>query len=97
MPAPTASAPEAAAARDKADGLFLKLLDQSTSRGANLSASPTANNFAPTVFAKTPEAKTAQLKKADFVAALNRLFEASKITSQTYGPPSRSATRIVRT
>ena len=64
LPAPTPSAPEAAAARNAADRLFLELLDKHTREGANVSGNEAAHNFAPRVFARTKEAKLARIERA---------------------------------
>jgi RecA-family ATPase len=96
VPVRAPSAPEQAANRAAVDALFLKLLDRSADRGENVSARPTANNYAPTAFAKTTEAKAQHFGRDHFADALDRLIVADQIAVETYGPPSRPANRIVR-
>jgi hypothetical protein len=55
---------------------------------------PTANAYAPTMFAKEAAAKTQHIRKSDLEAAMRRLFEASKIHVANYGRPSRPASMI---
>jgi RecA-family ATPase len=86
---------EALAKEKKADEVFITLLDRLNGRGENVSPKRTANMFAPTVFAKATEAKTASLKKKDFEGALERLLEAKKIHLAPYGSPSRGTTKLV--
>ncbi|MCS3496195.1 RecA-family ATPase [Bradyrhizobium japonicum] len=96
LPVRVPSGPEQAAARAKADELFLTLLNRSAGKRENLSASRTANNYAPFVFAKTAEAKAAGIGRDEFMDALDRLIEAGKIAAEPYGPPKRGTVRIVR-
>jgi len=95
VPVRAPSAPEQAARNAAADALFLKLLERSTAKGENLSAKATANNFAPTVFAKAPEAKAAHLGRDQLADALDRLIEGGRIAIEPYGPPSKAASRLV--
>ena len=90
------SGPEQAATCAAADALFLQLLERSTAKGENLSANRTANNFAPTVFAKAAEAKAEHFSRDHFADALDRLIAVGKIAVEPYGPPSRPASRLVR-
>jgi RecA-family ATPase len=96
QPAPTPSAPELAAARSAADALFLKLLDKLTNEGVNLSGNPTANNYAPRRFADTKEAKQAKIGVQSLTDAMSRLIAADRVCVEPYGPPSKSAKRLVR-
>jgi len=85
------------AARDRAaENLFLVLLDDFNRKGDNMCAKQSARNYAPTVFAKDKQAKQAGIRKADFEAAMGRLFEADKIGIESYGPPSRGTAMLVR-
>jgi RecA-family ATPase len=74
-----------------ADELFLRLLARFTLQGRNASHSPTANNYAPTMFAKDPEGKG---KRKELTTAMNRLFVARKIKSEKYG--RQGSARLVR-
>jgi RecA-family ATPase len=96
LPARTPTAPEQAANRAAVDALFLQLLERSTAKCENLSASRTANNYAPTVFAKTKEAKAEHFGRDLFADALDRLMEAERFAVEPYGPSSRRASRLVR-
>jgi RecA-family ATPase len=98
LPVRTPTAPEQAANRAAVDALFLELLERSIAKRENLSANRTANNYAPTVFvfAKTREAKAAHFGRDHFADALDRLVEAGRVASESYGPPSRPASRLVR-
>jgi RecA-family ATPase len=78
----------------RADDLFLYLLRRFVGQGRNLSHSATANNYAPTAFADEPDAQKSGLRKADFKAAMSRLFAADKINIEQYGRPSRPASRL---
>lgn len=82
-------------ARDaKADETFLDLLKRFAGEGRNVSHNPNSHTNAPAAFAKEAIAKKLQLQKADFEAAMRRLFEAKKIHVEDYGRPSRPYTRI---
>lgn len=96
VPVRAPTGPEQEAKNAAADALFLLLLDRSAGRGENVSAKPTANNYAPTVFAKTAEARAANFGRAHFADALDRLILANQVSAETYGPRSRPANRIVR-
>jgi hypothetical protein len=96
VPVRTPSAPEQAAADATIDTLFLQLLEKHDRNGDNVSPKRTSNNFAPSVFAKTPEARKAHVGRQHFEDALDRLVAAERVVIETYGPPSRLATRLVR-
>ncbi|MET3988735.1 RecA-family ATPase [Bradyrhizobium sp. S3.9.2] len=96
VPVRAPSAPEQAARNAAADALFLQLLDRFTAKGENVSPKQTANNYAPSVFAKMAEAKKAHFGRDHFADALDRLIAAVKIAVEPYGAASRSTIRIVR-
>jgi RecA-family ATPase len=96
LPVAGASTFERAAAEQAAEHLFLTLLDDFNRQGDNTCAKSSARNFAPTLFAKEKQAKQAHVSKSDFEAAMRRLFGANKIAAESYGPPSRETTRLVR-
>jgi RecA-family ATPase len=96
VPVSAPSAPEQAAADAAVDAMFLQLLEKCDRNGDNVSPKRTSNNFAPSVFAKTPEARKAHFGRQHFEDALDRLVAADRIVIETYGPPSRLATRLVR-
>jgi RecA-family ATPase len=95
LPVAIPSAPEQAAARAAADALFLQLLERYERKGDNVSPKRTSNNFAPSVFAKTPEAKKAHFGRQQFEDALDRMIAADRVVIETYGPASRRASRLV--
>jgi RecA-family ATPase len=78
-----------------AERLFVALLDRFNDQGRNVTDKPAAGNYRPTLFAKEDEAKKHSLRKADLESAMRRLFAASAISVQPYGPPSRCTTRLV--
>jgi RecA-family ATPase len=84
------------AAHAAANDVFLGLLDRFTRTGENVSNKPSANNYAPTLFAGEDEAKSKHLNKAALEAAMRRLFAAELIAVEPYGPPSRDYRRIIR-
>jgi RecA-family ATPase len=86
---------EKMAAEQKADNVFLDLLCRFTSQGRHTSERTNANNYAPTLFAKEKEAKELTIRKADFEAAMRRLFTANKIAAEPYGAPSRGTSKLV--
>jgi len=72
----------------------LKLIGRFEEQGRNVSASPTANNYAPTMFAKDPEASG--IRKQDFINAMDRLFHNNKIRVEQYGRAARPASKLVK-
>ena len=85
-----------AAAHAAANEVFLGLLARFTRTGENVSNKPSANNYAPTLFAGEGEAKSKHINKAGLEAAMRRLFAAEQIAVEPYGPPSRDYRRIIR-
>lgn len=75
--------------------LFLTLLNRFNGQGRNVCDKPSANNYAPTVFAKESQARERGIKKGNFEVAMRNLFAADKIRIKVYGSPSRSASRLV--
>ena len=96
VPVRIPSAPEQAATRAKADAMFLSLLGKFTRKGENVSAKSRANNYGPTLFARTAEAKAAHLKRDDFAEALDRLIAADQVFAEPYGSPTDDTRRLVR-
>ena len=83
------------AAEQAAQRMFLDLLNRFNSQNRNLSDKSSANNYAPTMFAKEKEAREAGIKKAAFETAMRNLFAADKIRIEAYGSPSKGWTRLV--
>ena len=82
------------AAEQRAEHLFLTLLDRFNDQGRNCSDKPNAPTYAPTMFAKEHEAKEQAIRKADLEAAMRRLFATDKIWLEPYGAPSKATTRL---
>jgi RecA-family ATPase len=87
---------EKAAADQKAEHVFLQLLDKFTARGANVSAN-SGPTYAPAKFAEEREAKTAKVSKAALKAAMNRLLDSGRIRTEPFGRDSRGSRRLVNT
>jgi RecA-family ATPase len=79
----------------KADETFRGKIIEFDRQGRNTSHKQNAPTYAPTEFAKEPEAKAAGIKKKDFEDAMRRLLAAGKIRVEPYGPPSRGWTKLV--
>jgi RecA-family ATPase len=82
------------ARESKVDEVFLVLLKKSDGENRGLSHKPNANNYAPTVMAKTDLARQHNIRKAEFVDAMERLFTAKRIIVETYGKPSRPFSKL---
>jgi RecA-family ATPase len=85
-----------AAENAAANDVFLGLLDRFMRTGQNVSNKPTANNYAPSLFAREGEAKSKHINKVGLEGAMRRLFAAEQIVLEPYGPPSKDAHRIIR-
>jgi RecA-family ATPase len=73
------ASPYRAAEESKVDETFLQLLDKATAQG--IDARPNSGaGYAPAMFAKDPDA--GGIKKTAFVAAMDRLYKAEKITTR---------------
>jgi RecA-family ATPase len=94
LPVAGMSSLDKAAQEAKADAMFLALLQQFKRDGRNASDKLTANNYAPTAFAKERAAKADGIRKPDFEAAMRRLFEAEKIHIENYGRPAERHSRL---
>lgn len=76
----------------KADDVFLMLLKRLNSQGRNVSAVK-GTTFAPALFAGEPDSQGVSNKQFD--AAMRRLLKSETIKVETFGPPSRSRTRLI--
>jgi len=94
LPVPAKGSLEQIAQDQKDDELFLTMLDRLAEQGRHVSDKPTANNYAPALFASDPRAKATP--KARFAGAMHRLFAANKIHIGIYGRPSRPCFKIAR-
>lgn len=81
------------ASTPKARRVFLELLEKAEMEGRNVNAN-SGPNYAPAVFAK--DTRSERVSKAAFQAAMTDLFTIGEIATETFGPPSRPSTRIVR-
>ena len=95
LPEPTAGSLERLAADQRAEDMFLNLLDRFNAQERTLSQK-FGGNYAPTLFAREPEAKAARINKAALDGAMTRLFAANKIHLEQYGPPSRDTFKLMR-
>jgi RecA-family ATPase len=86
---------EKAAQDTRAEEAFIDLLRRYQGSGRNVSHNKHAGNYAAGLFAAEAEAKTAQLRRKDFEAAMTRLFEKGRIAVESYGPPSKPASHLV--
>jgi RecA-family ATPase len=72
---------------------FMKLLTSFTDeQKRNVCHKPNANNYAPTMFAKSPDGKPH--RKADYEKAMEELFSEGRLRIKEYGPPSRRWERL---
>jgi RecA-family ATPase len=94
LPVPAKGSLEQMAQDQKDDELFLTMLDRLTEQGRHVSEKPTANNYAPALFARDPRVRA--IPKARFAEAMHRLFAANKIHVGSYGRPSRPCFKIAR-
>ena len=85
---------EKAAHDQNVEDVFLALLKQFEENGRNVSPSSTANNYAPTAFAREQSAKDKRLGKADLDSAMRRLFERRAIHVEEYGRGASKPSRI---
>lgn len=74
------------------DSLFLNLLEQFTREGRNVVASP-GRAYAPLEFSNHADGKG--ISKNAFKKAMDRLLKAEKIKSSSFGPPSKTRTKLV--
>jgi RecA-family ATPase len=86
---------EKLAAEQATEQLFLSLLNRFNRQGRNLSDKSNANNYAPVIFAQEKQAIEQRIKKRDLEIAMRNLFAADKIRLEQYGPPSRTASKLV--
>lgn len=78
----------------KAEDVFVDLLNRFSVQNRNVSDKPTANTYAPTMFAKEDAAKKQGLRKADLEHAMRSLFNADRIFVDQYGKPSKHLYRL---
>jgi RecA-family ATPase len=76
------------------DRVFLDLLDATKRQGRNVSDSKHASNYAPKIFAASPNAE--RYIEKDFRYAMERLFATNQIHLEKYGRKADERTRIAR-
>ena len=86
--------PEKTAADQKAERVFLQLLDKFLARGVNVSAN-SGPNYAPAKFAAERETTAAKVSKAALKAAMTRLLDAGRIRPEPIGRGDRASHRLV--
>ena len=94
VPVPGMGSLDRMAQEAKADSLFLILLARFAEQGRNV-CDKKGVAYAPSLFAKEPEAREQGIQKAHFADAMVRLFKAKRIRLEQYGPPSRGWHRLV--
>ena len=72
---------DAAERANQADAIFIELLKRWTEQGRKVSVNPNPHNYAPTHFARQPEA--AGLTPKDLAAAMERLLRDRLIENRT--------------
>ena len=95
VPVSAPSSIERAAAEQKGEDVFLRLLRRVASSGRNNVSDRKGTTFAPAVFAGEVEATEAGVSNTDLADAMKRLFASNRIKVVSEGPPSRIRTRIV--
>jgi RecA-family ATPase len=81
------------ASTPKARRVFMALLEKAAIEGRNVNAN-SGPNYAPSVFSK--DGRNERVSKAAFQAAMADLFAMSVIAVESFGPPSRPSTRIIK-
>jgi RecA-family ATPase len=94
LPVAGASNLDKIAREARVEALFMDLLRRFAGQGRNVSHKNTAPNYAPTVFAKEPEATKQRVRRSEFEAAIRRLFASDRIMVESYGRPSQPSSRI---
>lgn len=82
-------------AEQRAEQIFLSLLDRFAKEGRNVTDKP-GTNYAPAMFGKEMEAHDGKLNKEAMAAAMRRLFASNAIRVVTEGPKSKQRSRIAR-
>jgi RecA-family ATPase len=90
LPEAGISSLEKRAAEQRTEEAFLTLLAQFTQQGRNVSHTKTAPNYAPAEFAKAQKG----IRKEAFADAMQRLFATDRIHVESYGRPSRQASKL---
>ena len=78
----------------KAEETFLELMKLHDDRGDTMSHKTTANNYAPSMFAKDTQAKDRKLRKGDFEGAMARLLDKAVFGSKSMAERHSRAPRL---
>ncbi|MCA1512677.1 AAA family ATPase [Bradyrhizobium sp. NBAIM01] len=95
VPEPRGGSLDPQIAEQRAEHIFLSLLDRFTKEGRNVTDKP-GTNYAPAMFGKEMEAHDGKLNKEAMAAAMRRLFASNAIRVVTEGPKSKQRSRIAR-
>jgi RecA-family ATPase len=99
VPVGTGNPFERAAATASVDDTFMRCLDAAAAQGRNISPNK-GITYAPAVFEGMAEAADLKgkptIKRKALTEAMERLMAAGKIKGETFGPPSKLRTRLVR-
>jgi RecA-family ATPase len=85
---------EKAAREATVEDTFITIGKKLETRGQELSLAQQSHNYAPTLVANQPEAKG--IKKAEFVAALDRLLDAGKVYIETIKPGTSREKKVIK-
>jgi RecA-family ATPase len=94
VPEPRGGSLDPQIAAQRAEQVFLTLLDRFTREGRNVTDKK-GTSYAPAHFAKEQEAKAVNLNNKSLEEAMLRFFTQGKIRVVTEGPPSKLRTRMV--
>jgi RecA-family ATPase len=94
VPATPGGSTDPKIAEQRAEEVFMALLDRFTREGRNVT-DKRGTSYAPAAFAKEREAVSERLNKTALADAMLRLFDDRKIHVVTEGPKSKQRTRIV--
>jgi RecA-family ATPase len=93
-PVPRGGSLDPQVAEQRAEQVFMSLLDRYTREGRNVTDKK-GTSYAPAKFANEQEAKALNLNSKALEEAMLRLFRSTKINLVTEGPPSKPRTRLV--
>jgi RecA-family ATPase len=85
---------EKAAREARVEDAFITIGKKLETRGQEMSPAQQSHNYAPSLIAKQPEANG--IKKAEFVAALDRLLDADKVYIEKIKPGTWREKKVIR-
>src|SRR5215831_8864738 len=95
LPVPGVASLDRAVQETRSSEIFLALLDRFTKANRNVSDKK-GTNYAPALFAKEAEAKSAGLDSKPLEAAMRHLFKIGSIWNEPIGKPSRPQYRLAK-